>query len=125
LSAAQYELEQRPDTRNLIVIFSDMLQDTPDFRLERLLDERGSNTKALLDRVASMRGFPDLKGSRVFVFGAGEPEGMSPARYRAVRAFWLEYFERANAKLPEADYGYRNEHRLKGLLQELRRPAGS
>lgn len=121
LDAARHELDSGPNARNLIVIFSDMMQDSPGFRLERVLDGRDTTRKAVLDRVARVWRIPDLRGSRIFVFGAGEAEGMSPGLYREVRAFWIEYFARADARLEEADYGYRNQQRLARVIEELKR----
>ena len=59
-----------------------------------------------LDRLEAEGRIPDLRGVEVYVAGAGVTDDMhAPEQVRAMRAFWLELFDRAGASLPEHRYG--------------------
>lgn len=59
-----------------------------------------------LDLISSLereRKIPDLKGVHVWIGGAWAP---SPYAYERLKRFWLAYFRRAGAVLPQDHFGY-------------------
>jgi hypothetical protein len=92
----------------VLVVFSDMRQDTAALSLERL--SRGS-VEPMLARVTAEGLVPNLKGLRVIVLGTNTAR-QRPSYWQNVREFWSKFFEKAEAQLKEYS-----------ILREL--PAGS
>jgi hypothetical protein len=81
--------------RTVLVIFSDMRQDTPELNLDQLtiVDVIGAMTA--LERGGLV---PDLKGVEVYALGV-DAAGKSPAYWQSLRTFWAKYFSKAGATL--------------------------
>jgi hypothetical protein len=104
-----------------IVIFSDMIQESPELNLARFSDERPEEAGRLVESLQKRGRVPSLAGATVVVVGAGEGATSSAVAFRAVRAFWREFFSRAGAKLGDGDYGYRTQEGIAKAIASLRR----
>jgi len=103
----------------ILLVFSDMIQETSelDFKVLARMGEAGVDR--LIADVAKRNRIPRLDHTTVVAIGAGETgasAGNNAAYYRAVRLFWIKYFERAGAMLTERNYGYRVQDRIPELL---------
>jgi hypothetical protein len=79
--------------RRVLIIFSDMREDTPEFDLE------SPQTVPPFEVVTQKGGaLPDLKASQVYLLGV-DGAGKSMAYWQSLKAFWTEYFTRAHADL--------------------------
>jgi hypothetical protein len=87
--------------KKILVIVSDMLEDSPRIRLSRehLTPER---IRALVERERTEGRLPDLHGVKVYVVGASHPDR---DRYRAVKEFWFSYFGSVGADITTERYG--------------------
>lgn len=84
-----------------VVLCSDMLEDSPWARFDRMrLDP--PTIHALIARLKARRLIPDLQGAQVMVAGAG---GQDAAKYQEVRDFWMAYFKEARAVCGPGMYG--------------------
>ena len=87
-----------------LVLLSDMFEVSSSFRPVDVLTPGGRRRE--LDRLDAEGRIPDLRGVEAYVAGAGiSDEAHTPEQIRAMRAFWLELFDRAGASLPEHRYG--------------------
>lgn len=84
-----------------LVIFSDMIEQTPthDFTTPGLLSETGR--KAMINSIKVAGTLPDLNGFDVTIVGAGSTDetGISPRTLELIKAYWLEYFREAGAEI--------------------------
>jgi len=100
-----------------LVIFSDMVQETPacDLTREPLTDAR---IDAMLGLEMKSGRIPDLAGVRVWVAGAGgsaDPR-MTGERLLWIQRFWMRYFQSSHADLTDARYaGTLNDFHLPQL----------
>ena len=117
LGARTGDDQQRP---RVIVLFSDMIQESLELDLRRYADEHEDEAARKVDKFQKLGRLPALKGATVVVVGAGEGETASAVAFRAVRTFWLEFFGRAGATLTEGDYGYRTQTRIPDVMARLR-----
>ena len=90
-------------TRLVLVVFSDMVEDSARANFERELLGAG-RIKALLCSEEHNGRLPDLKGVDVWVAGATPDRTMGEARIRAIETFWHAYFSRCGAILPPDRY---------------------
>ena len=87
-------------TRKTLVIFSDMLQSTPEIEMEG--GRRMPESRWVFD--AAGKGIlPDLAGICVVVVGGR----IDTALGQSVKAFWKQYFDAAGATLYDRNYSYR------------------
>tara|TARA_R110001592_G_scaffold42897_8_gene139209 strand:- start:1627 stop:2472 length:846 start_codon:yes stop_codon:yes gene_type:complete len=99
------DLKSSPARERVILLMSDMLEnsDFGSFYANRRI--RDLNPQAELDKVASVQLFADLDGARVYVAGAGLITKDVNQAYRSGRtielleAFWHGYFNGSNAEL--------------------------
>lgn len=85
--------KQTPRARNILVIFSDMRQQTPALALE----SRGAiPADRLLAKVEQERLLAVLQGVEVYILGV-DSAGKSVAYWTELRDFWTAYFRRAGA----------------------------
>lgn len=90
-----------PRDRKVLVILSDMVEDSDRFNFER----ETLSTKRVESIVATLReqkAIPDLQGVRVVVSGAMHRDN---ERFRRIRDFWFRFFEEAGAVMKNEDYG--------------------
>jgi len=84
-------LRSDPGWRNVLILLSDMQQDTPELNLAtRVRLERA------MEAVVQQGSMVRLSGVDVHVLGVG---GKNPRRWQALRGFWVGYFAKAGANL--------------------------
>lgn len=88
--------DQEPKlAKSMLVIFSDMREDTPELNLE------SARTVQPFDALAQQCGaIPNLGGTQVYVLGA-DGAGKSIAYWQSLAAFWRAYFQHTGADLRE------------------------
>ncbi|RKR85766.1 hypothetical protein BDD43_6041 [Mucilaginibacter gracilis] len=98
-------------SENVIVILSDMIQDTPEcsFNSRAALNYRQAGK--YLQELKSSNKMPDLKKCKVFIIGA---TGRNAVQIDNIRSFWQTYFQMSNADLQA--YGYNVEDKLTKYL---------
>jgi hypothetical protein len=112
LLAANQLLEQSPNTsRKILMIFSDMRQNTADLDLESL---RSVPSLASYEARSKLP-VAELRGVSVYVVGADNAR-KSIAYWQALKEFWTEYFRRTGANLR----GYSVLRELPVLAQQTR-----
>lgn len=99
LAARVFEVEDRE--QNVLVVMSDMIEDSEEysFMQSRFDQER---IDAILARERQAGRLPNLRGTQVYVAGAG---GVSRDHFHDLRRFWIAYFTAAGATLAEENYG--------------------
>lgn len=90
-----------PQQRKILVIMSDMVEDSQahNFETENLSAER---INQIIERARRENSLPDLRGVKVYVAGATHRD---TNRLDQIRNFWLNYFQACNAMLPRENYG--------------------
>lgn len=101
LQVAERVLSDFPQPRKVLVILSDMIEDSAayNFETEILSDERISD---ILANEKKRGRLPDLQGVHVYVAGAA---ASNLDRYYTVQKFWLAYFKECGAVIQKKDYG--------------------
>ncbi len=103
-NAERYFANKGDVERKHLVLLSDMFEVSSSVRPLDVLTPAGRRQE--LDRLEADGRIPDLHGVEVYVAGAGVTDDRhSPEQVRAMKAFWLELFDRAGASLPEHRYG--------------------
>ena len=103
-NAERYFANKGDVERKHLVLLSDMFEVSPSVRPLDVLTPSGRRRE--LDRLEAEGRIPELRGVEVYVAGAGVTDDRhTPEQVRAMRAFWLEFFDRAGASLPEHRYG--------------------
>jgi len=94
-----FKTSQQP--RKILVILSDMIEDSDAYNFEReeLTERRIAN---IIGQEKNRNRMPQLPDVKVYVAGASAENA---ARYERIRAFWLEYFKAAGATLLPENYG--------------------
>ncbi|MHB0968610.1 MAG: hypothetical protein ACYC7A_10650 [Thermoanaerobaculia bacterium] len=90
-----------PRDRKVLVILSDMVEDSDRFNFER----ETLSAKRIDAIVAALRdqgAIPDLRGVQVVVSGAMHRDN---GRFRTIRDFWFRFFKEARAEMRKEDYG--------------------
>lgn len=89
----------------MLIVFSDMLQQTPEYNFgrESLSEQRISTIIAELKQKNRL---PNLKGVKVWIAGAGANRtgGLSPNKLQQVQDFWMSYFKATGADLTNDRY---------------------
>jgi len=101
LNLSQQLIEQEVGRRYVIVLLSDMLEDSEAADFERRAPTPAL-TQAIINRRRAEHLIPDLHRAQLYVVGA---KAADAARYQAVESFWTRYFHEANAVLPIGAYG--------------------
>lgn len=91
--ASQIFAAEADGGRKVLVMFSDMREDTPEVDLES--PEVVPGLQAVAQRAGPL---PDLRATEVYILGA-DGIGKSTAYWQSLKGFWAEYFNRARAKL--------------------------
>lgn len=92
---------KKTNSVNVILIFSDMIQESDETSFAR---EEGCTPElgnAVLGKLRAWRRIPDLRGCVVFVNGR---TGTSNLQVENIRNFWAQYFKEAGAELSAYDY---------------------
>lgn len=87
--------------RNIVVLLSDMLEDSDRYDFEEIALNADARARIIAAERSANR-LPELAGAHVYVVGASAG---NDDRIFAVRDFWLEYFKAAGAQLLPEDYG--------------------
>ena len=111
------ELLSAGEGRPVLVIFSDMRQDTPELDLDV---SPKADVKAAISKAKADNLIPNLKGVEVYVLGV-DAAGKSVAYWDRLRMFWTNYFSKSGAIL-RAYCLFRNlpdfAHEARGERQE-------
>ena len=106
LELAQRVFATYPNERRVLVIFSDMVEESSyyNFTKENLT---ASRIQAIIEAEKKEHRLPRLEGARVYVIGAGVGfySSMPPETVRNIQNFWLTYFKVCGANLPVETYG--------------------
>lgn len=107
--------------RRILVVFSDMIQESAELDLRGLARTGAEGAQVEFEGLSAAGRIPDLLGTQVLAVGAGETGAATgtddPAYFRAVRGFWQQLFEAAGASLDaERHYGYRTQDLFVELL---------
>lgn len=87
-------------TENIIIIFSDMIQESNDLNFQRVaLDE--SSVNKLIEDLKAKKKIPELKDAKVFICGR---TGKDNKMIDGVKNFWTKFFIEAHADLKIYDY---------------------
>lgn len=101
LTLAERVFSKLDRPRNILVLLSDMLEDSDKLDFDEDNLDAAARAKIILAERAAGR-LPVLTGAHVYVVGA---TAKSDDRILAVRDFWIEYFAATGAQLPREDYG--------------------
>ncbi len=107
LQLAQRVFVTYPNERQVLVIFSDMVEESSyyDFTKENLT---ASRIQAIIEAEKAQHRLPRLGGVHVYAIGASAgfySRIMPPEAVRNIQNFWLEYFKACGANLPVETYG--------------------
>lgn len=88
--------------RNVLVIMSDMIEDTPryNFEKEKLSTKRIEN---IISKEKKAGLLPDLDGVKIYAIKNATKQSRN--RYIGIENFWLRYFKECGANLGKANYG--------------------
>ncbi|MDA8090276.1 MAG: hypothetical protein M0Z61_08675 [Nitrospiraceae bacterium] len=86
--------------KSILVIFSDMIEQSGPYDFER--DNLTNRRITEIIRQERAKGLPGLKGVIVYVAGA---RAASPTQFLKIRNFWLRYFRACGAVLDQDNYG--------------------
>jgi hypothetical protein len=101
LSLAERVFPKLGRPRNVLVLMSDMLEDSDRYIFKDLQLTPQATGKIVADEAAANR-IAALAGAHIYVVGAS---GATDDKILAVRDFWLGYFKAAGADLRAEDYG--------------------
>ena len=86
----------------ILVILSDMIQDSKEYNFER-----SKVTNSYINKVVNYRQknslIPDLSGTKVYVAGASAADSN---KYRSIENFWTQYFKKCGADFSHHRYGH-------------------
>jgi len=101
LQVAENAFSTFKQPRKMLVIMSDMLEDSVDynFEMEPLTQKR---IEAIIAQEKDRHRLPDLNGVQIYVVGAAAP---TLDQYYSVQAFWFRYFKETGAILLKRNYG--------------------
>ncbi len=93
--------KKRIVSTNVILIFSDMIQETSEVSFANPEGCTSDQARAILDKLQAWNRIPDLHGCVVFVTGR---TGTSNQQVDNIQNFWTQYFKRSGAQLVAYDY---------------------
>lgn len=99
-------------SENIIVILSDMIQDSDGLAFGSKKGVTGEQTEIYLNKLVKESRIPELNWCKVFAIGA---TGKNSIQIDNINFFWRKYFERTNAELKA--YGYNVEDKLRKYLK--------
>jgi hypothetical protein len=85
----------------ILVIMSDMIQDSTNYKFDHETFSPDRITAILRNEKAN-NGFPNLTGVTVYVTGA---TGGNTRQFNAIKQFWMSYFKETGAILKDENYG--------------------
>ncbi|MDE3057027.1 MAG: hypothetical protein KGJ59_03610 [Bacteroidota bacterium] len=93
--------KKRIQTTNIIVIFSDMIQESNECSFARPWGCNPKEVKVIIGALKAHDRIPNLLGCKVFVNGR---TGKSNLQVENIRNFWIQYFKESKADLLAYDY---------------------
>lgn len=91
----------KDDRRRVMIILSDMLEDSDEYNFEKI-HVSSQFVKKVLARASAQRGLPDLSSVQVYVAGAS---ASTESRAADVEDFWVNYVKRCSGDLQRRNYG--------------------
>ena len=88
--------------RKVLVILSDMIQDSKSLKFERIKLTR-QYTENLISQRRRQNLLPDLSGVRIYVAGASATDS---EKFRSIQNFWTQYFVATGADFDPHRYGH-------------------
>jgi len=90
-----------PKEKKILVIFSDMIEESKDYNFsqDKLLSKRVDDIILMKRKKGRL---PDLAGVKIYITGA---TAGTPDKFFAVQNFWLMYFKECGASLSKENYG--------------------
>jgi hypothetical protein len=111
LVASQLFYQSPSNHRRILVIFSDMRQDTREFTVEC----HANSVDDAVSRLRRRQLIADLSGSDVYVLGVNDSTAKI-GKWISIREFWLKYFAAASSTLRQ----YSSLHELRGGSRDYR-----
>ena len=101
LQVAERVFKSFPQPRKILVVFSDMIEDSKHYNFERenLSSQR---INQIINREKKDNLLPNISGVKIYVAGATAKDS---ERYNNIKNFWFEYFKNCNANLESQNYG--------------------
>ena len=99
-------------SENIIVILSDMIQDSKEYSFNSSKGFTDKQTEDCLADLIKASKIPDLKDCNVFIIGA---TGKKSTQIDNINSFWTKYFKKTNGDLKA--YGYTVEDKLRKYLK--------
>ena len=93
-------------TENIIVLFSDMINESYDCSFEHMEKFSGKDVAMLINKLEGNNKVPDLKNTKVFVCGR---TGRNNAQIETIENFWRQFFNISGATLVAYDYDVGDE----------------
>lgn len=97
LALAANMMKRYEELRRILVIFSDMIEDSDSYNFERInLTDVAIND--IIEKEKKAQRIPDLGGVEVYIIG---PQARNYKKYNSLKKFWYEYFKESRANLLE------------------------
>ena len=101
LQVAERVIKSFPQPKKIVVIFSDMIEDSKDYNFESEILTT-NRIRKIIDLEKQKHSLPDFNQVKVFVAGASHEDSR---KYNQIKDFWIEYFKSCNANLELQNYG--------------------
>ncbi|MBK6915003.1 MAG: hypothetical protein IPH11_15580 [Ignavibacteriales bacterium] len=101
LQVAERVFKSFKQPRKILVVFSDMIEDSKDYNFEREI-LNSNRIRKIIDLEKQKHSLPDFNQVKVFVAGATHEDSR---KYNQIKYFWFEYFKSCNANLEPQNYG--------------------
>lgn len=102
LNIAETFFHEERKRHKILVVLSDMIQDSKEYKFDREKITDGYINSILAHRQGDHL-IPDLAGVKVYVAGASADD---PERFRSVQTFWTRYFGASGADFSPYRYGH-------------------
>jgi hypothetical protein len=97
LALAADMMKRYVELRRILVVFSDMIEDSDNYNFERI-----NLTDAVIDEIIEKEKkadrIPDLGGVEIYIIG---PQAKNYDKYNSIKKFWSKYFKESKANLVE------------------------
>ena len=106
LQLAERVFKIYPKKRKVLVLFSDMIEESSLYNFKRLNLSKSTRNR-IINQMRSSGTLPDLTGVKVYVVGAGAGayNKMAIKKMAAIQNFWIDYFDACGAVLKKELYG--------------------
>jgi hypothetical protein len=108
-----FEGRSRYKSENVIIILSDMIQDTPECSFESRRALTHNQSDKYLKYLKQENKIPDFKDCKIFINGS---TGKNAVQIDNIQWFWNEYFQLSNTEI--GAYGYNVEDKLNKYLKD-------